>query len=138
MLHGFAGPALVVDGTGAPTLGMHGPNGLPRSLAIDFAGGGFPGVPAEAGSADGPFFPALGYLCGLKSEARVPEFSTPARQRLPSREIRIERYLRLFPTVSRRCPVLSNHTSVSPGDGGLKTIVPRRATDRAAAPVGSK
>jgi len=58
VLHSHAGPALVVDGAGQPTLGTH--LGLTRTLAIDFAGGGFPAVPATAGSADGPFFPALG------------------------------------------------------------------------------
>ncbi len=76
VVHGYAGPALVVNGAGEPILGDH--NGLPRSLAIDFAGGGFPGVPPEAGSADGPFFPTLGSgAFGDIDQDGLPEWVAP-------------------------------------------------------------
>ncbi|HKJ24256.1 MAG TPA: VCBS repeat-containing protein, partial [Myxococcota bacterium] len=74
-LHAHAGPALLVDGAGVPALGTHGPASLPRPFAIDFAGGGFPGVPATAGSADAPFFPALGSgAFGDLDQDGLPEF----------------------------------------------------------------
>ncbi|NNL66822.1 MAG: hypothetical protein HKP30_11300, partial [Myxococcales bacterium] len=78
VVHAHAGPALVVDGNGVPTLGTDGPLDLPRTLAIDFAGGGFPLVPPEAGSADGPFFPALGSgAFGDVDQDGLPEFVGP-------------------------------------------------------------
>jgi hypothetical protein len=75
VLYAHAGPALVVDGAGAPTLGVHGPASLPRPLAVDFAGGGFPNVPDTAGSLDAPFFPALGSgAFGDLDQDGLPEF----------------------------------------------------------------
>jgi len=74
-LYSHAGPALLVDGDGVPALGSHGPASLPRPFAIDFAGGGFPVVPATAGSADAPFFPALGSgAFGDLDQDGLPEF----------------------------------------------------------------
>ncbi|MBW2444409.1 MAG: S8 family serine peptidase [Deltaproteobacteria bacterium] len=74
-LYSHAGPALLVDGAGAPVFGVHGPGSLPRPFAIDFAGGGFPGVPATAGSADAPFFPSLGSgAFGDLDQDGLPEF----------------------------------------------------------------
>ena len=53
-----AGPVLLLNPDGTPTLGSVG--GSPRVLPIDFPNGGFPAIPATAGSADAPFFGALG------------------------------------------------------------------------------
>lgn len=52
-----AGPAMLFDAAGASRLGTVG--GVRRAFAADFPAG-FPNVPATAGSADAPFFPALG------------------------------------------------------------------------------
>jgi hypothetical protein len=57
-IFGAVGPAMLFDGDGVPRLGTVG--GVPRAFALDFPGVGFPVVPPTAGSADAPFFPALG------------------------------------------------------------------------------
>ncbi|MEB2344028.1 MAG: FG-GAP-like repeat-containing protein [Deltaproteobacteria bacterium] len=57
MLFASTGPPVLVNGDGSPALGTLG--GLPRVLAHDFPGG-FPNVPATAGSPDAPFFAAFG------------------------------------------------------------------------------
>ena len=64
-IFGAVGPAMIFDFTGARVLPDF--DGSPSPLAIDFPGTapgalgpGFPAVPATAGSADAPFFPALG------------------------------------------------------------------------------
>ncbi len=62
-IFGAAGPVMLFDKDGQPALGI-GTNGIgqdaPIPLAVDFPNGGFPLVPATAGSGDAPFFPALG------------------------------------------------------------------------------
>lgn len=57
-IFGAVGPLILFDPDGTPTLGTQG--GKPRVLPIDFPNGGFPNVPASAGSGDAPFFGALG------------------------------------------------------------------------------
>lgn len=57
-IFGAAGPVILFNPDGTPTLGTQG--GKVRVLPIDFPNGGFPNVPATAGSGDAPFFGALG------------------------------------------------------------------------------
>ncbi|MDJ0869353.1 MAG: VCBS repeat-containing protein, partial [Myxococcota bacterium] len=59
-IFGTAGPALILDAAGQPTLGDD-QFGNPNTLAVDFPNGGFfVAVPETVGSPDGPFFAALG------------------------------------------------------------------------------
>jgi len=53
-----AGPVVLLNPDGTPVLGSVG--AAPRVLPVDFPNGGFPSIPATAGSADAPFFGALG------------------------------------------------------------------------------
>ena len=57
-IFGAAGPVLLLNADGTPALGEV--SGAPRVLDVDFPNGGFPNVPATAGSGDAPFFGALG------------------------------------------------------------------------------
>ena len=70
------GPVVLVRPDGQPALGTLG--GAPRVLAIDSAGDGFPEVPATAGSADAPFFAALGSgAFGDITGDALPEYVAP-------------------------------------------------------------
>ena len=70
------GPVALLKPDGQPSLGSLG--GAPRVLAIDFAGNGFPDVPASAGSADAPFFGALGSgAFGDITGDGLPEYAAP-------------------------------------------------------------
>jgi Subtilase family/FG-GAP-like repeat/FG-GAP repeat len=75
-IFGAVGPVLLLDGNGAPRLGSLG--GVPRALAVDFAGGGFPMVPPLAGSPDAPFFAAIGAgAFGDLDGDGLPEYVAP-------------------------------------------------------------
>ena len=71
------GPGLLLKPDGTPSLGAaHG--GGRASLAIDFPDGGFPNVPATAGSPDAPFFAALGSgAFGDITGDGLPEYVAP-------------------------------------------------------------
>ncbi len=56
-IFGAVGPVMLFDADGNPKLGRTG--SVPRAFAVDFPSS-FPIVPATAGSADAPFFGALG------------------------------------------------------------------------------
>jgi hypothetical protein len=71
-----AGPVILLDADANPVLGSVG--GAPRVLAIDFPGGGFPNVPATAGTGDAPFFGALGSgAFGDLTGDGLPEYVAP-------------------------------------------------------------
>jgi hypothetical protein len=73
---GAIGPVVLVRPDGTPVLGSIG--GAPRALAQDFPNGGFPNVPATAGSADAPFFAALGSgAFGDLDGDGLPEYVAP-------------------------------------------------------------
>jgi hypothetical protein len=74
-IFGMIGPVLLLDADGQPALGSGA--GGPRVLAHDFPGG-FPNVPAAAGSADAPFFGALGSgAFGDITGDELPEYVAP-------------------------------------------------------------
>jgi hypothetical protein len=70
------GPPMLFSADGTPALGVRG--ALPRPLAVDFSGAGFPAVPASAGSPDAPFFGAFGSgaFGDLTGDGR-PEYAAP-------------------------------------------------------------
>ena len=75
-IFGMIGPVLLLRPDGAPSLGTVA--GLPRVLAVDFPGRGFPAVPATAGSPDAPFFGALGSgAFGDITGDGLPEYVAP-------------------------------------------------------------
>jgi len=79
-IFGSVGPVILLDGLGTPLLPEH--EGSPGGLAIDFPRvddqAGFPAVPATAGSADAPFFPALGSgAFGDLDGDQQPEYAAP-------------------------------------------------------------
>ncbi len=75
-LFATVGPPMLWDADAQPRLGSIA--GVPRALAADFLPGGFPAVPPGAGSADGPFFAALGSgaFGDLTGDGR-PEYAAP-------------------------------------------------------------
>jgi hypothetical protein len=73
---GSVGPAMLFDADGQPTLGSV--DGRRRALATDFPNGGFPNVPATAGSGDAPFLCALGSgAFGDLDGDGLPEYVAP-------------------------------------------------------------
>jgi hypothetical protein len=75
-IFGALGPVLLFGADGKPALGTR--EGLPRALAVDFAGAGFPEVPASAGSPDAPFFGAFGSgAFGDLTGDGLPEYAAP-------------------------------------------------------------
>ncbi|MDJ0868616.1 MAG: S8 family serine peptidase [Myxococcota bacterium] len=75
-IFGAIGPVLLLEADGSAALGEIA--GLPRALAVDFPGGGFPNVPAAAGSPDAPFFGALGSgAFGDITGDGLPEYVAP-------------------------------------------------------------
>lgn len=81
-IFGAIGPALLLRPDGTSSLGVAtsppGQAGRRRVLAIDYAGAGFPNIPAPAGSPDAPFFPALGSgAFGDMTGDGLPEYVAP-------------------------------------------------------------
>jgi hypothetical protein len=75
-IFGAVGPVALLSADGSPYLGM-GTRGAQRVLAHDFPQG-FPTVPASAGSADAPFFGALGSgAFGDLTGDGLPEYVAP-------------------------------------------------------------
>lgn len=75
-IFGAAGPVLLLNPDGTPTLGSVA--GKPRVLPIDFPNAGFPQVPPTAGSGDAPFFGALGSgAFGDITGDGLPEYIAP-------------------------------------------------------------
>jgi hypothetical protein len=77
-IFGSTGPVVLLDADGEPVLGRDAA-GLPRVLAADFASPGFPfTVPPNPGSADAPFFAALGAgaFGDVDGDGR-PEYAAP-------------------------------------------------------------
>jgi hypothetical protein len=75
-IFGMIGPVLLLRPDGTPSLGTL--TGLPRVLAVDFPGRGFPTIPATAGSPDAPFFAALGSgAFGDITGDGLPEYVAP-------------------------------------------------------------
>jgi hypothetical protein len=75
-IFGMIGPVLLLKPDGTPSLGTL--TNLPRVLAVDFPGRGFPVVPATAGSPDAPFFAALGSgAFGDITGDGLPEYVAP-------------------------------------------------------------
>ncbi len=74
-IFGMIGPVMLLKPDGTASLGSI--NGAPRALAIDFPGG-FPTIPATAGSPDAPFFAALGAgAFGDITGDGLPEYVAP-------------------------------------------------------------
>ena len=74
-IFGTAGPVAIYDADGRSLLGQFA--GRTRSLAMDFPDG-FPRVPESAGSADAPFFAALGSgIFGDLDGNGLPEYVAP-------------------------------------------------------------
>jgi hypothetical protein len=70
------GPVLLLEPDGSSALGEL--DGRRRALAVDFPAPGFPVVPAAAGSADAPFFGALGSgAFGDLTGDGLPEYAAP-------------------------------------------------------------
>jgi hypothetical protein len=81
-IFGVIGPALLLKPDGTSSLGLAttpaSQAGKRRVFAIDFAGAGFPSIPATAGSPDAPFFPAIGSPAfGDITGDGLPEFVAP-------------------------------------------------------------
>jgi Subtilase family len=82
-IFGIIGPALLIAPDGSPSLGLAttpaSQAGKRRVFAIDYAGGGFPNVPATTGSPDAPFFPAIGSgAFGDLDGDGLPEYVAPS------------------------------------------------------------
>lgn len=81
-IFGAIGPVLLLRADGTSSLGVAttpaSQAGRRRVLAIDYAGSGFPNVPATAGSPDAPFFAALGSgAFGDITGDGLPEYVAP-------------------------------------------------------------
>jgi hypothetical protein len=127
-IFGAVGPAMLFDHRGEHVLPDFG--GLPRPLAIDFPGiappatvPGFPAVPATTGSADAPFFGALGSgafgdLDGAPDG--LPEYAAPTAG------LRV-----LFDTLVPGSQEFSDHqlAAWNPRDGSLLPAFPRVMDD---------
>jgi hypothetical protein len=125
-IFGAVGPVVLFDHLGGHLLPDFG--GLPQPLAIDFPGTapgrsapGFPSVPATAGSADAPFFGALGSgAFGDLDGAPGPEYVAPTAG------LRV-----LIDTLAPGRQEFSDHqlTAWNPRDGALLPAFPRVMDD---------
>jgi hypothetical protein len=131
-IFGMIGPVLLLKPDGTPSLGSV--TNLPRVLAVDFPGRGFPTVPATAGSADAPFFAALGsgafgditgdglpeYVAPTGGLRKLLDIVAPAQQgQLPDADSFVEE------------GVFANHqlTAWNPRTGALEPAFPRPMED---------
>jgi len=81
-IFGVIGPVMLLKPDGTSSLGVAttpaSQAGRRKVLAVDFPGGGFPNVPATAGSPDAPFFAALGSgAFGDLTGDGLPEYVAP-------------------------------------------------------------
>ena len=99
-IFGAIGPVMLLDKDGNPLLGRDARN-APRVLAADFPNGGFPDVPASAGSGDAPFFGSLGsgafgdingdgfpeYVAATGGLRKLLDISLPANQSFSDHQV---------------------------------------------------
>lgn len=81
-IFGMIGPALLLRADGSSSFGVAttpaSQAGRRRVFGIDYAGAGFPNIPATTGSPDAPFFPALGSgAFGDMDGDGLPEYVAP-------------------------------------------------------------
>jgi hypothetical protein len=117
---------------GEPSLGRL--DDLPRALAVDFPGRGFPSIPSTAGSPDAPFFAALGSgAFGDLTGDGLPEYVAPTGGLRKLLDV-------IAPAQQGQLPdpdsfvvegVLAHHqlTAWSPRDGALLPAFPRPMED---------